>query len=170
MLGLKLNHVSKRGHWRINEPVHQLTLHSTGLLRTGNSLRPKQDGRHSCRRHFNMHFLDENFRILNTISFKCVPYGPIDNQPSWVQIMFFSLNRQQTIIWTNNGIVYWRVYAPLRLNELTHSGLLMPSRCQRCLSRLVPRSAETPLVKGTVIFMWKIFVGWRHWLNVSRFQ
>ena len=45
-----------------------------------------------------------------------------------------------------------------------------PSRCQRCLSRLVPRSAETPLVKGTVIFMWKIFVGWRHCLNVSRFQ
>ena len=27
---------------------------------------------------------------------------------------------------------------------------LHPSRCQRCLSRLVPRSAETPLVKGTV--------------------
>ena len=44
------------------------------------------------------------------------------------------------------------------------------SRCQRCLSRLVPRSGETPLVKGTVIFMWKIFVRWRHCLNVSRFQ
>ena len=44
------------------------------------------------------------------------------------------------------------------------------SWCQRCLSQLVPRSAETPLVKGTVIFMWKIFVGWQHCLNVSRFQ
>ena len=46
----------------------------------------------------------------------------------------------------------------------------IPSRCQRCLSRIVPHSAETLLVKGTVIFMWTIFVGWRHCLNVSRFQ
>ena len=45
-----------------------------------------------------------------------------------------------------------------------------PSRCQRCLSRLVPRSAETPLVKGTVIFTWKIFDSWRHCLNARRFQ
>ena len=44
------------------------------------------------------------------------------------------------------------------------------SRCQRCLSRLVPRSAETPLVKGTVIFTWKIFGSWRHCLNTRRFQ
>ena len=42
------------------------------------------------------------------------------------------------------------------------------SRCQRCLSRLVLRSAETPLVKGTVIFTWKIFVGWRHHLNFNK--
>ena len=68
---------------------------------------------------------------------------------------------------------------PSRQNNRSYMGPLtlvdLPSywessRCQRCLSRLVPRSAETPLVKGTVIFMWKIFVGWRHCLNVSRFQ
>ena len=49
-------------------------------------------------------------------------------------------------------------------------GGVSPSRCQRCLSRLVPRSAETPLVKGTVIFTWKIFGSWRHCLNTRRFQ
>ena len=54
--------------------------------------------------------------------------------------------------------------------SICHICMVCISRCQRCLSWLVPRSAETPLVKGTVIFMWKIFVGWRHCQNVSRFQ
>ena len=27
--------------------------------------------------------------------------------------------RRQTIIWTNNGWFYWRIYASLGLNELT---------------------------------------------------
>ena len=26
--------------------------------------------------------------------------------------------RRQAIIWTNDGLVYWRIYAPLGLNEL----------------------------------------------------
>ena len=34
----------------------------------------------------------------------------------------------------------------------------------------LPRSAETPLVKGTVIFTWKNFGSWRHCLNTRRFQ
>ena len=49
-------------------------------------------------------------------------------------------------------VIYF-IYHIYNLNTLSIS------RCQRCLSGLVPRSAETPLVKGTVIFMWKIFVG-----------
>ena len=55
-------------------------------------------------------------------------------------------------------------------NSLDDPRVIGPSRCQRCLSRLVPRSAETPLVKGTVIFTWKIFGSWRHCLNTRRFQ
>ena len=31
-------------------------------------------------------------------------------------------NRQLAIIWNNAGLVYWCIYAPLRLNELTHWG------------------------------------------------
>ena len=28
-------------------------------------------------------------------------------------------NRRKAIIWTNNGLVYWRIYASLGLNEFT---------------------------------------------------
>ena len=28
-------------------------------------------------------------------------------------------NRQQAIIWTNDGLIYWHIYASLSLNELT---------------------------------------------------
>ena len=31
--------------------------------------------------------LNENFLILNRISLKYVPYGPIDNKPSLIQMM-----------------------------------------------------------------------------------
>ena len=31
-----------------------------------------------------------------------------------------ALNRQQPIIWINDGLVFWRIYASLGLNELIH--------------------------------------------------
>ena len=36
---------------------------------------------------FKMHFLNENFGILNEISLKCVPWGLIDNMAALFQIM-----------------------------------------------------------------------------------
>ena len=39
------------------------------------------------RHHFQMHFLNENVSISNTILMKYVPYGVIDNDLSLVQIM-----------------------------------------------------------------------------------
>ena len=47
----------------------------------------------------------------------------------WSSQQYFSIDsdnglvsiKQQAIIWTNDGIVYWRIYASLDLNELTHS-------------------------------------------------
>ena len=33
------------------------------------------------------------------------------------------LNRQQTIIWTNDGQVYWWIYVSLGLDELSHDEL-----------------------------------------------
>ena len=72
--------------------------------------------------------LNENFLIFNKISLKYVPYGLIDNMATLVKIMacHLSPNRRQSIIWTNVGMFYWGIYAPLGLNEfkrLTHSNI-----------------------------------------------
>ena len=32
-----------------------------------------------------------------------------------------ALSRRQAIIWTNDNIVYWRIYASLKLEDLTHT-------------------------------------------------
>ena len=42
-------------------------------------------------------------------------YSSIDSDNGLMSI------KQQTIIWTNDGIVYWRTYASIGLNELNHS-------------------------------------------------
>ena len=52
-----------------------------------NSLRPRQNGRHFADDIFKCIFLNENVWILIKISLKFVPYGPINNIPSLVQIM-----------------------------------------------------------------------------------
>ena len=62
-------------------------------------------------------FLNQNIYILIQISLKFVPKGPINNIPALVQIM--ARRRPGAIIWTNDGMVYWRIYASLGLNELT---------------------------------------------------
>ena len=48
-----------------------------------NKLKPRQNGCHFAEDIFK----NENFRILNKISLKYVPYGLIDNMASLVQIM-----------------------------------------------------------------------------------
>ena len=52
-----------------------------------NTLRPRQDGRHFPDDIFKCILLNENVWILNKISLKFVPKGPINNIPSLVQIM-----------------------------------------------------------------------------------
>ena len=52
-----------------------------------NTLRPRQDGRHFADDTFNRIFLNDNVRISIKISLKFVPKGPINNNPSLVQIM-----------------------------------------------------------------------------------
>ena len=59
--------------------------------------------------------------ILIKISLKFVPKGPTDYNPA----LFFLdnglvTNKRQTIIWTNAGPIYWRIYAALGGNELMH--------------------------------------------------
>ena len=51
------------------------------------TLRPRQNGRRFTDDTFKRIFLNENVRISIKISLKFVPKGPINNNPSLVQIM-----------------------------------------------------------------------------------
>ena len=74
-----------------------------------NTLRPWQDGRHFCRRHSHMHFLEwkhSNFK-WNFIEIRYLG-------SSWQLTITgsgngLSPNSRQAIIWTNDGIVYWHI-------------------------------------------------------------
>ena len=91
MLGLKLNHVSKRGHWTwashcfdadvITSPC--LTA-NTDLVKT---LRPRQNGRQFPDLIFKWIFLNENVWIVIKVSLKFVSNGLMNNIPALVQIM-----------------------------------------------------------------------------------
>ena len=50
-----------------------------------------------------------------------VPKGPINNFSSFDSDNGLAPNRRQAIIWTNDDIVFWRIYASLGLNEWNHS-------------------------------------------------
>ena len=52
-----------------------------------NTLRPRQNGRHSADDTFKRIFVNENARILNGISLKFFPNGPINNILALFQIM-----------------------------------------------------------------------------------
>ena len=82
MLGLKLNHVSKKGHWSYHSIMH---IPQEGL--SINTLRQRQNGRHFADDTFKRIFLKEHVRILIKISLKFVPKSPIDNIPTLFQIM-----------------------------------------------------------------------------------
>ena len=62
------------------------------------------------------------------ISLKFVPKGPIDNKPALVQIMAWHWT--QAIIWTNDRLGNWRIYALLGLNELKTNLPLVPHICE----------------------------------------
>ena len=56
---------------------------------------------------------------VDPISLKFVAKGPNSNNPKSVQIMDLSQsNRQQDIIWVNDGLFYRRIYVSLDLNHL----------------------------------------------------
>ena len=92
-----------------------VVLNVTSLL---NTLRPRQNGRNFPDDIFTWVFLNENVRISIKISLKFVPWGPINNIPSLVQIMAWQIMAPSHYL--NQGWkVYWRIYASLGLNELS---------------------------------------------------
>ena len=62
---------------------------------------------------FNCISLNENDRIPIQISLKYVPRSPIDNKPVIGSGNGLAPSRRQSITWTNDDPVYWRMYAAL---------------------------------------------------------
>ena len=74
----------------------------------------------SHRRYFQIHFLE--WKLLD---FKWYFIEMCSLWSNWQNVTISSdnglvLNRRQAIIWTNEDLVYWRIYASLGLSELTH--------------------------------------------------
>ena len=61
-------------------------------------------------------FLNENCFILITISLRFIPRGPINNMSLITHLMTWT-NRRQTILWINDGLVNWLLYASLGFDE-----------------------------------------------------
>ena len=105
-----------------------------------NSLRPRQNVFQFADDIFKHISLNGNFWIWNKISLKYVSlggnwqFGSIGSDNGLVP------NRHQAIIWNNDGMFYWCIYAPPCLNELTLQILdlcllfTMLTDAQTCLS------------------------------------
>ena len=52
------------------------------------------------------------------MSLRFVPKGPVDNFFSIGSGNGLAQNKWQAIIWTNDGLFYWHIYASYGLNEL----------------------------------------------------
>ena len=70
----------------------------------------RENGRNFADDIFKRIFLNESKWISIKISLKFVLKSPFDNKSAHVP--------RQVIIWTNDGLVYWRIYASLGLNEI----------------------------------------------------
>ena len=88
---------------------------------TFDTLRPRHNGHHFIDDISKCIFFNENFLILIQISVKFVPKRPINKSPAldnclapnrWPAIIWTTpLSERRAIIWTNEGLSYWRIYA-----------------------------------------------------------
>ena len=69
----------------------------------------RQNSCHFADDIFKCIFFNENVSIVNEISLKFVPIGPIDNMPALIQIMAWN-RRHPAIFCTNGGLLYWCIY------------------------------------------------------------
>ena len=86
------------------------------------TFRPRQNGCNFTDDIFKGIFLNRNFWTSNNISLKCVIYGLYWQYAIMGSDNGLAPNRHQVIIWTNDGVVYWCLYASVNVNELTHWG------------------------------------------------
>ena len=123
--------------WSSNDPVHQSVYCITYLVavslqlyqfsicplctRFFNTSRLRENGFHFPEDIFKCNFLNEKIHILIKVSLKFVPMGPFNKIPKIGSDNGLMPSRQQAIIWTNDGLVYWWIDALLALNELIES-------------------------------------------------
>ena len=81
-----------------------------------------------CKRHFQMHIFQFFYFSMKIVIFwykfrwNLFPRISITTSQHWFRNGLVP-KRWQAIIWSNDGIVYWRIYASLSHNELTHWSL-----------------------------------------------
>ena len=80
-------------------------------------LRPRQNGGHVADDIFKYFFVNENFRILNKISLKYVPWGLINNAAALLKIMAWGRIGDKPLSEVMLVLFYWRIYASLCLSE-----------------------------------------------------
>ena len=78
----------------------------------------RQNGRHFAEDIFKGISLNENFRILNKIFTEICSLGSIRQCGSIGLGNGLAQNRRHAIIWSNVGMLYWRIFASLGLSEL----------------------------------------------------
>ena len=84
-----------------------------------------QNSRHFADDIFKRILLNDNVQISINVSLKFVHKGPINNIPVLVQIMAWRRpDDKSQVIWTNDGLVNWRIYASLGLNGLRNEPVL----------------------------------------------
>ena len=139
MLGLKLNHVSKSGHWCISVLL--------GLLH--------QVNRNSLTR-FKHIFLDENVRTSIKISLKFVPKGPVNKMPVLVQIM----------AWCRSGDKSFSEQMVVSL--LTHICVTRPYWVNIFLSHIIKLEGSNVMLHFSGTSMMLIHVrGWFTWESIA---
>ena len=98
-----------------------LNLLVTSYIFIINTLRPVQDDHHFADDISKCIFVNE-YLILIKFSLKFVRKVPIKRLTSIGSDNGLAANRRQTIIWNNDGSVYWRMYASLGFNDLISFG------------------------------------------------
>ena len=83
-----------------------------------NTLRPRQDGRHFADDIFTCNFFNENCCILIKFSLKYVRMGPIDINPTLVQIIAWRRSGDRPLSEPMTISLPTHIYASLGLNEL----------------------------------------------------
>ena len=97
-----------------------MVVNHTNRFQCINTLNPRQNGCHFADKIFKLIFLHENSCIYihwNWFSRVHLKLGSIGSNDVLVW------NRRQAIIWTNDGLIYWCIYASLSLHGLTYQTL-----------------------------------------------